>query len=181
MSKIGFSPITVPSSVTILISDKNLKVTGPKGELSFVLPVEISLSFDEQTREMNVLRSSEVNNVKALHGLWRSLIANAIHGVISSWSKRLTVVGTGFRVKTDGSGISLEVGYSHPVKFSAPEGISITIEGTNTIIITGIDKQRVGEIAKNIKAIKKQDPYKGKGVRYEGEFIKVKPGKKSKA
>ncbi len=178
MSKIGEKAIDVSESTQIKIENHLITVSGKEGELSVSIPRKI-----EVTRENNLIwvkRKSNDKKTKSLHGLVRSLIFNAVTGVNQLWEKKLKVVGTGYRVKLQEENIVLEVGYSHPVLFKKVEGIDISVEGTNKIIIKGIDKQLVGQVAYQIRIIKKPDPYKGKGIQYEGEKIKLKPGKKEK-
>jgi len=179
MSKIGQSPIQIPSSVQVAIQGQVVQVKGSKGELSFELPHFLSIRNEENT--LYIERKSDAKRQKASHGLYRSIIANAVKGVDQGWSKRLEIVGTGFNGKMQGRDINLKLGLSHPVIFKAPEGIQLAMEGNNIIVISGIDKQFVGEIAHQIKSVKKPDAYKGKGIRYEGEYVRVKPGKKAKA
>lgn len=181
MSKIGNAPIQLPSVVNVQLESGRVTVNGPKGSLNYELPNIIGVEIDTDTNTLNFTRKSEEKAVRALHGLWRSLINNAVVGVVTPWTKRLQIVGTGFRVKMEGANLVAEVGYSHPVKFSPAVGVTLAIENNNIVVVSGIDKQKVGEVAKNIKAIRKPDAYKGKGFRYEGEYVKVKPGKKSKA
>ncbi|MDP4010703.1 MAG: 50S ribosomal protein L6 [Candidatus Roizmanbacteria bacterium] len=178
MSKIGQKSIPVSTAVQVTIADREITVKGTKGNISLTLPRILKIVQNEGN--LLIERKGETKKHKSAHGLWRSLIANAVHGVDSGWSKKLEVVGTGFNAKQQGKGIVLRLGLSHPVEFSAPEDVQITVEGNNSIIISGVDKQRVGEIAQQIKSIKKPDAYKGKGIRYEGEHIKLKPGKKAK-
>lgn len=179
MSKIGYKEIPVSSNVQITIQDKNVIVKGPKGELSFELPESISIA--QADAKVTFGRASEKNDVKALHGLFRSLIANAVHGVENGWEKKLQVVGTGYNVKLEGENLSFKLGLSHPVIFKKVPGLSYKVEGNNKVIVMGVDKQLVGQVAYEIKTLKMPDPYKGKGIRFENEVIRLKPGKKAKA
>lgn len=179
MSKIGNAGITVPSGVTVEITGQMVKVNGPKGSLVVTLPAVISAS--QQEGMLRVSRANESKHAKSLHGTFRNHIANALHGVTQGWDKRLEVVGTGFTVSMKGKDAIFKVGYSHPVIFPYVEGITFSVEGTNILIVSGMDKQLVGEVAHKARMIKKPDPYKGKGVRYVGEYIKLRPGKKTKA
>ncbi len=179
MSKIGQNPIPVSNSVQVEIQDHTVRVKGAKGELSFELPHFLSIRNEENT--LYIERKSDAKRQKASHGLYRSVIANAVKGVDQAWTKRLEIVGTGFNGKMQGRDLNLKLGLSHPVIFKAPEGIQLTMEGNNIIIVSGIDKQQVGEVAHQIKSLRKPDAYKGKGIRYEGEYVRVKPGKKAKA
>lgn len=179
MSKIGQKVITVPASVQVQIQDAIVTVRGAKGEITVTLPRNITIEQAENT--LTVKRDSEAKKVKAAHGLYRSIIANAVHGVENSWEKRLEVIGTGYNVKMQGADLAFKVGYSHLVVFKTVPGIQFQVEGNNKVIVKGHDKQLVGQVAHQIKMIKKPDAYKGKGVRYEGEVIKTKAGKKAKA
>ncbi len=178
MSKIGQKPIQVPQSVQVEIQDSTVNVKGSKGQVSFVLPRFITIK-----RENDVLHVERIGNAKqhrSSHGLFRSLIANAVKGVEEGWNRRLEVVGTGFNVKMQGKGISLKIGFSHQVVFEPGTGITLSTDGNNIIIVSGADKQLVGQTAYQIKMLRKPDVYKGKGIRFEGERIKLKPGKKAK-
>lgn len=178
MSKVGENPIPVPSTITVNLKDKEVYIKGKYGEIEFVLPRVLSIK-----KENNILiikRNSNSKMTKSLHGLFRSLINNGIIGVEKPWQKRLEIVGTGFNVKLQGEDLILKLGFSHLITFKKPIGIKFEVEGNNKIIISGINKQLVGEVAYQIKILKKPDPYKGKGIRYEGERLRIKPGKKVK-
>jgi large subunit ribosomal protein L6 len=177
MSRIGRLPITVPSGVEIKIDGSNVAVKGPKGELSHVVASPIEVSLEEGT--VTVTRPNDERESRSLHGLTRTLISNMIVGVTDGYEKQLEVIGTGYRVLAKGSDLEFALGYSHPVPVKAPEGISFKVEG-NKVTVAGIDKQRVGETAANIRKLRKPDPYKGKGVRYAGEVIRRKAGKAGK-
>lgn len=179
MSKIGYKAITVPGSVQINIDTNEATIKGSKGELKVQIPKNISIESAEGV--INVKRGNERKDVKALHGLFRSLVSNAVTGVETMWEKRLHIMGTGFNVKMEGEDLVFKIGFSHPVKFKKVEGITYKVEGNNKVVVSGIDKQLVGQIAYQIKCIRKPDAYKGKGIRYEGEVVKLKPGKKAKA
>lgn len=178
MSKIGQKTITVPATIQVEFDTSMVKVKSQNGELAFDLPKTITISREGDV--LTVKRTSESNNSKALHGLYRSLIANAIAGLDKAWQKNLEVVGTGFNVKLQGEDLVFKVGYSHQVTFKKVEGIKFAVEGTNKVSVSGADKQLVGQVAFQIKMIRKPDVYKGKGIRYEGERIKLKAGKKAK-
>lgn len=178
MSKIGQKIISVPSSVQVDMKGKEMFIKGKAGELNIVVPKELTVVKNNDTIE--VKRNSENKKVKSLHGLYRSLIANAVTGVEEPWKKRMEVVGTGYNVKLQGEEMIFKVGYSHQVVFKKVEGIQFQVEGNNKVIISGVDKQLVGQTAHQVKIIKKPDPYKGKGIRYEGEKLRIKPGKKAK-
>lgn len=179
MSKIGNKIIEIGAGVTIVLNKQEIKIKGKEGELSFVLPDELKM--EQKGNQLIVSRINDAKKSKSLHGLYRQLIANAVEGVEKLWSKRLEVVGTGFNVKMQGEDLVFKIGYSHPVVFKKVPGVKYQVEGNNKAIILGIDKQLVGEIAYQIKIIKKPDVYKGKGIKYEGEKLRIKPGKKAKA
>ena len=178
MSRIGKLPITVPGSVTVTLNGQQVAVKGPKGELSLTAPEPIRVSLEDG--QVLVTRPNDERESRALHGLTRSLIANNIIGVTEGFAKSLEVVGTGYRVQQKGAGIELALGFSHPVNYQAPEGVMVTVEGNNKIHVSGIDKQAVGEVAANIRKLKKPEPYKGKGIRYAGEVVLRKAGKAGK-
>lgn len=178
MSKIGEKPIQVPSSVTVDVQDYTVNVKGAKGEVSYTFPRFITIKRENDI--LHIGRKGDAKQHRSSHGLYRSLIANAVKGVETGWDKRLEVVGTGFNVKMQGQGITMKIGFSHPVVFEAVPGITLSTEGNNIIIVSGADKQLVGQVAYQIKLVKKPDVYKGKGIRFEGERIKLKPGKKAK-
>ncbi|MFC7401074.1 50S ribosomal protein L6 [Citricoccus sp. GCM10030269] len=177
MSRIGRLPITVPSGVEVNIDGSNVYVKGPKGELSHAVARPIEVSLEEGT--ISVTRPNDERESRSLHGLTRTLISNMIVGVTEGFQKQLEVIGTGYRVQAKGSDLELALGYSHPVPVKAPEGISFSVEG-NKVTVAGIDKQRVGEAAANIRKLRRPDPYKGKGVRYAGEVLRRKAGKAGK-
>jgi large subunit ribosomal protein L6 len=178
MSRIGRLPITVPAGVEVNIDGATVSVKGPKGELNHVVASPISVSLEEGT--VSVTRPTDDRVARSLHGLTRTLIDNMIIGVTQGYSKGLEIHGTGYRVQAKGADLEFALGYSHPVNVSAPEGISFTVEGANKLTVSGISKQQVGEVAANIRKLRKPDPYKGKGVRYAGEIIRRKVGKAGK-
>lgn len=178
MSRIGKLPIAVPGGVDVKIDGQQVSVKGPKGELSLVVAEPIRVALDGG--EVLVTRPDDERNSRALHGLTRTLINNNIIGVTEGYSKQLEVVGTGYRVQQKGNGLELALGFSHPVLFDAPEGISLAVEGNTKISVSGISKQAVGETAANIRKLKKPEPYKGKGIRYAGEVVRRKAGKAGK-
>lgn len=178
MSRIGKLPIAVPGSVTVNIDGQQVAVKGPKGELSLTVAEPIRVALEDG--QILVTRPNDERDSRALHGLTRTLIANNIIGVTEGYSKSLEIVGTGYRVQQKGSDIELALGFSHPVFFEAPEGVTITVEGATKIHVSGIDKQAVGEVAANIRKLKKPEPYKGKGIRYAGEVVRRKAGKAGK-
>ncbi|KXK11716.1 MAG: 50S ribosomal protein L6 [Microgenomates bacterium OLB23] len=177
MSRIGNQPITVTDGVQVQVSGNTVHVKGAQGELNIEIPENILV--ENSDGKVIVTRTNNVNEVKALHGLTQRLLHNAITGVTKAWEKKLEVIGTGYRVKLQGRDLVLDVGYSHSVKFAGVSGVQYAVQA-NVITISGADRQLVGQTANRIKAIRKPDPYKGKGIRYEGEVIKLKPGKKAK-
>lgn len=178
MSRVGSAPITIPSGVIIEKNGKNIVVNGPKGSLN--LTVEGPISVEIEGEKVIVKRKNDSKTNRALHGLFRSLIANMVFGVSEGWSKNLELVGVGFRAQVTGNKLILNVGYSHPVEIIAPEGISFEVADNTKIKVSGIDKQLIGQIAANIKKVRMPDVYKGKGIRYEGEYIRKKVGKSAK-
>ena len=178
MSKIGQKPIEIPPGVQIILETQKIAIKGVKGEMSFELPKTLSINRKDNT--LTITRKNEDKKVKSVHGLYRQLIANAITGVEKPWQKRLEVVGTGFNVKLQGEDLVFKLGYSHPVVFHKIPNIIFSVEGNNKVVVQGVDKQLVGQVAYQIKILKKPDAYKGKGIRYEGEKLRIKPGKKVK-
>ena len=178
MSRIGRLPIDIPAGVTITVEGQDVAVRGPKGELSLTVasPIEVAI----EDNQVVVTRPDDERNSRSLHGLTRTLIANQIVGVTQGYSKGLEVVGTGYRVQAKGEGVEFSLGFSHPVTVNPPAGITFTVEGNNKLTVSGIDKQAVGEVAANIRKIRKPEPYKGKGVRYAGEVVRRKAGKAGK-
>jgi large subunit ribosomal protein L6 len=178
MSRIGKLPIAVPGGVDIKIEGQQVSVKGPKGELSLVVAEPIRVALEDG--QLLVTRPDDERDSRALHGLTRTLINNDIIGVTEGYAKQLEVVGTGYRVQQKGSGLELALGFSHPVLYDAPEGITLAVEGSTEITVSGISKQAVGEAAANIRKLKKPEPYKGKGIRYAGENVRRKAGKAGK-
>ncbi len=177
MSRIGRMPITVPSGVTVSIEKDRVTVTGPKGELSRVINPAIAIA--QQDNALTVSRPSDNREHRSLHGLTRSLVANMVTGVSSGFEKYLEIVGVGYRAEKTGDKITLRVGHSHPVEVSPLPGISFAVEGSR-VKVSGIDKEVVGEMAARIRKIRPPDAYKGKGIRYAGEVVRLKPGKAGK-
>jgi len=180
MSRIGKLPITLPSGVDVAIEDRLVTVKGPKGTLSHSVasPITVGKSDDGS---LEVRRPDDERLSKSLHGLSRTLIANMVTGVTQGYEKRLEIVGVGYRVLPKGpSTIELNLGFSHPVTFRAPDGVTFTVESPTRLVIAGIDKQQVGEVAANVRKLRKPEPYKGKGIRYAGEHIRRKVGKAGK-
>lgn len=178
MSRIGRMPIDIPGGVEVKIDGQAVTVKGPKGELALTVASPIEVAIEEN--QVVVTRPDDERNSRSLHGLTRTLIANQIIGVTQGYSKGLEVVGTGYRVQAKGDGVEFALGFSHPVTVNPPAGITFTVEGNNKLTVSGIDKQAVGEVAANIRKIRKPEPYKGKGVRYAGEVVRRKAGKSGK-
>ena len=178
MSRIGRLPIEIPAGVTVEANGQAVSVKGPKGELALTVanPIEVQI-VDGQVL---VTRPDDERASRSLHGLTRTLIANQIIGVTDGYSKGLEVVGTGYRVAVKGESLEFALGYSHSITIDPPKGISFTVEGNNKVTVNGIDKQAVGEVAANIRKLRKPEPYKGKGVRYAGEVVRRKAGKSGK-
>ena len=179
MSRVGQAPITVPDGVTVTLADGGVHVKGPKGELRRSIPEGITVSQDDGV--LTVARDGDARDVKALHGLVRSLIANMVLGVTQGFEKNLEIHGVGYRASKQGSDIELAVGFSHTVRKAAPSGIEFDVPTPTRITVRGIDKELVGQTAAEIRAIKKPEPYKAKGIRYEGEHVRRKGGKAAKA
>jgi large subunit ribosomal protein L6 len=179
MSRIGRLPIPVPSGVEIAIDGATVTVKGPKGTLEHTLPEPITVERAEDGT-LQVRRPDDERRSRSLHGLSRTLIANMVTGVSEGYSKSLEIVGVGYRVAAKGSDLEFSLGFSHPVVVPAPQGISFAVESPTKFSVSGIDKQQVGEVAANIRKIRKPEPYKGKGIRYAGEQVKRKVGKAGK-
>ena len=179
MSRIGRLPVTVPSGVEVTIDGQAVSVKGPKGSLSHTVATPIAVARDDDGT-ITVSRPDDERRNRSLHGLTRTLIANMVEGVTNGFEKKLEIVGTGYRVVAKGSDLEFALGYSHPITVEAPEGISFAVENPTRFAVQGIDKQLVGEVAANIRKLRKPDPYKGKGVRYAGEHIRRKVGKAGK-
>ena len=178
MSRIGRLPITVPSGVTVTVDGQAVNVKGPKGELSLTVKAPIEVALEDGT--LTVTRPDDERASRSLHGLTRTLIANQIIGVTDGYSKGLEIVGTGYRVQAKGDSLEFALGFSHSITFDPPAGISFEVEGNTKVTVRGIDKQAVGEVAANIRKLRKPEPYKGKGVRYAGEVVRRKAGKSGK-
>ena len=179
MSRIGRAPVKVPSKVTVSV-DKDIIVKGPKGELS--MPVSNQVGIDINTSD-NIITFKALNNspqAKKLHGTYRASVANMIKGVTDGFERKLELQGVGYRSQVQGRSLILNVGYSHQVTIAAPEGITLAVEGNTNVSVSGIDKQVVGQVAANIRAVRPPEPYKGKGIRYQGEYVRKKAGKAGK-
>ena len=178
MSRIGRLPISVPAGVEVSVDGSVVSVKGPKGSLTQTVAAPITVVVEDGT--VQVSRPNDERESRSLHGLTRSLIANMIQGVSEGYTKQLEIVGTGYRVQAKGANLEFALGYSHPVPFNAPDGITLSVEGNNKVTVSGIDKQQVGQVAAKIRSLRLPDPYKGKGVRYAGEQIRRKAGKAGK-
>jgi large subunit ribosomal protein L6 len=178
MSRIGKLPIPVPSGVDVSIDGRSVTVKGPKGVLSHTVAEPITVAQEADT--LTVIRPDDERESKSLHGLSRTLIANMVVGVTEGYVKPMEIVGTGYRVAARGNDLEFALGFSHPVLVTAPDGISFRVDTPTRFAVEGIDKQKVGEVAANIRKLRKPDPYKGKGVRYQGEVIRRKAGKTGK-
>ena len=178
MSRIGRLPVTIPSGVQVEIDGRHVTVQGPKGTLQHTVADPIDVMREDGV--IKVTRPNDEGPVRALHGLSRTLIANMVTGVTDGYRKTLEIVGVGYRVQAKGSDLEFSLGFSHPVVITPPEGITFRVEAPIRFVVEGIDKQKVGEVAANIRKLRKPDPYKGKGVRYQGEVIRRKAGKAGK-
>ena len=176
MSRIGRLPITIPAGVDVTIDGAEVTVKGPKGTLSHTVASPIAVECAEDGT-LAVSRPDDERTSRSLHGLTRTLVANMVTGVTEGYTKKLEIVGTGYRVVAKGTDLEFALGYSHPVLIPAPQGITFAVETPTRFSVSGIDKQQVGEVAANLRKLRKPDPYKGKGVRYEGEVIRRKAGK----
>jgi large subunit ribosomal protein L6 len=177
MSRIGRQPIQLPQGVSVSISPGRVMVNGPLGELSQQVPQRMKV--EQEDGSVVVSRPSERGEDRALHGLTRSLIANMVEGVTNGFEKRLEIQGVGYRAALRGTDIELSVGYSHPVLLKAPAGITFEVPTPTEVIVKGIDKQQVGQIAAEVRKVRPPEPYKGKGIRYEGEYVRRKVGKRA--
>ncbi|MFU0805056.1 MAG: 50S ribosomal protein L6 [Pseudoclavibacter caeni] len=178
MSRIGKLPIQIPAGVEVLVDGQHVTVKGPKGQLELTVAAPITAAVDGD--QVVVSRPDDERTSRSLHGLTRTLIANDIEGVTKGYSKALQIVGTGYRAVAKGSAVEFSLGYSHTITVEPPEGITFVVEGQNKVIVQGIDKQAVGEVAAKLRKLRLPEPYKGKGVRYEGEQVRRKAGKAGK-
>ncbi|MBP9813819.1 50S ribosomal protein L6 [Candidatus Woesebacteria bacterium] len=178
MSRIGNTPVIVPKDVIVTLHDTSVGVKGPKGEITLAIPYGIHVKQGDGV--LNVERLGETKNHKALHGTTSALLANAMVGVTKGWTKQLELSGVGYRVALAGTSLTFTVGFSHPVTIAPPEGITFTVVD-GKVVVSGIDKYRVGQISATIRKIKPPEPYKGKGIRYSGEYVRKKAGKSAKA
>jgi len=177
MSRIGRAPIPIPDGVTVDITGQKVTVTGPKGELRHTVVEPIRVSQEDAT--LVVTRPTDRGPHRALHGLSRSLVANMVHGVSTGFERQLEIVGVGYRAQLRGAALEMAVGFSHPVTIDPPEGIAFEVPAPTQVVVRGIDKQAVGQIAAQIRAVRPPEPYKGKGIRYAGEVVRRKVGKRA--
>lgn len=178
MSRIGRLPVAIPANVKVTVADSSINIEGPKGKLKFAHRPEVSVEFDEAARQVKVFRSGDSGPVKAYHGLTRALIQNMVKGVTDGYVRKLEIQGVGYQaqIKTPNT-ITLQVGFANQVTLKAPEGVTVTLTDPTHITVSGVDKQAVGQFAAEIRAVRPPEPYKGKGVRYEGEAVRRKAGK----
>ena len=178
MSRIGKKPVTLPKGVKVTVTGSEAVVEGAKGKLSCPIPAGITL--DVQADSVTLTRINDEAQNRAYHGLTRALLGNAVTGVTEGWKKELDIVGVGYKAAMDGAKLRLELGYSHPINYEAPAGIQMAVEKATHIVVSGIDRQLVGQVAADIRKFRKPEPYKGKGVQYTGEVIRRKAGKTGK-
>jgi large subunit ribosomal protein L6 len=179
VSRIGRKPITIPQGVKVQKSDLQINVAGPKGELNARVHPDVTVEIKDNT--ITVQRPSDVKQHRALHGLWRALIQNMLNGVTAGYSRKLELVGVGYRAEMKGKKLQLALGFSHPILFQPPDGIKIETPSQTNVTISGIDKQLVGQVAAKIRSFRPPEPYKGKGIKYEGEYVRRKAGKAAAA
>ena len=175
MSRIGKMPIEVPHGVDVTLSGQNVEVKGGKGQLTFNVHADITVTLDDGV--LRVTRPSDQPRHRALHGLTRTLIANMIEGVVNGFSKTLEIQGIGYKAQKKGSGVVLTLGFSHTIDYPAPDGVDLDVPNSTTIVVAGVDKQKVGQAAAEIRGFRPPEPYKGKGIRYQGEHVRRKAGK----
>jgi len=177
MSRIGKKPVPVVSGVKVAVNDHHVKVEGPKGKLELNVHPAITVKYDDGKKEIVVTRPDDEKQSKALHGLTRALLNNMIVGVSTGYKKSLEIQGVGYKVEQKGKNLVFSVGYANKIPLAIPAGVAVQLDGANKVHLTGPDKQAVGQFASDIRRIRKPEPYKGKGIRYEGEVVKIKPGK----
>lgn len=175
MSRIGKKPIPLPDKVKIDIKGEFVVVTGPKGTVTN--PIPPGITFQQKDKQLHAVRLDDSGPQRAFHGLARALVANAVRGVTEGFSRELEIVGVGFRAEAKKSSVVFTLGFSHPIEYPIPPGISITVDKQTKLVVSGVDRQQVGQVAANIRSLKKPDPYKNKGIRYTGEILKKKAGK----
>ena len=177
MSRIGKQPVAVPDNVTVTVSHLTIRVEGPKGQSEWTYHPEMRVVYEEAERRIVVHRPSNAKFHRALHGLTRSLIANMVTGVTVGFEKRLEIQGIGYQARLDGGHLVLQVGFCHPVVLDPPEGIEVLVPAPTQVVVRGIDKQKVGQFAAEVRRVRPPEPYKGKGIRYDGEYVRRKAGK----
>jgi large subunit ribosomal protein L6 len=178
MSRIGRKPVVVPANVKVAVADSTIEVEGPKGKLTYAHRPEVSVNFDEAAKEIAVVRRDDERLSRALHGLTRSLVANMVEGVANGYTKKLEIVGVGYQAQLKKANtIVLQVGYANQVVLEAPDGVTVSVPDATHVVVTGADKQAVGQFAAEIRRVRPPEPYKGKGIRYEGEAVRRKAGK----
>ena len=177
MSRIGKTPVSIPSGVTLEVKKESIEVVGPKGSLSFPLFPEVGVAIHEGEAQVHQTGEGSSKRAGAFHGLVRAHLANMVVGVTDGFQKALEIVGTGWNAKPQGSGIELQIGFCHPVQCDPPEGVTVSTPSNTEILIEGIDKQKVGQFAAEIRKVRPPEPYKGKGIRYKGEYVRRKAGK----
>ena len=175
MSRIGKKPIPVPDKVKVEIKPSSIVVTGPKGTVTN--PIPPGITFEQKDNQVLAIRKGDSGPQRAFHGLARALVANAVKGVTEGFTRELEIVGVGYRAEARKNAVVFTLGYSHPIEYPIPPGISITVDKQTKLVVTGVDRQQVGQIAANIRSLRKPDPYKNKGIRYTGELLKKKAGK----
>ncbi|OIJ17152.1 50S ribosomal protein L6 [Anaerobacillus alkalilacustris] len=178
MSRIGNKPVEIPAGVTVTLNNNTITIKGPKGELTREVHPDMTVKVEENT--LTVERPSDNKLHRSLHGTTRSIISNMIEGVTKGYERKLELIGVGYRASKQGQKLVLNVGYSHPVEITPEEGLEVEVPSNTKVIVKGIDKERVGALASNIRAVRLPEPYKGKGIRYEGEFVRRKEGKTGK-
>ena len=177
MSRIGNKPVPIPSGVTVAVNDRVVSVEGPQGKLEIEHRPEVTVAINEEDNTISVSRSNDERESRAFHGLTRSLINNMVIGVHEGYEKKLEIVGVGYVGSIQGDTLSLRVGFANEIKRKVPQGLDVSCPDQNHIIIKGCNKQQVGQFAAEVRAVRKPEPYKGKGIRYDGEYVKIKPGK----
>ncbi len=175
MSRIGRKPIPLPDKVKVDIKGDTVVVSGPKGTVTN--PIPPGITFEQKDKQVHAIRKDDSGPQRAFHGLARALVANAVKGVTEGFTRELEIVGVGYRAEAKKSSVVFTLGYSHPIEYPIPPGISITVDKQTKLVVTGVDRQQVGQIAANIRSLRKPDPYKNKGIRYTGEVLKKKAGK----
>ena len=177
MSRIGKKPVPVPGDVKVAVADHTISVEGPKGKLQWQHRPEVTVQVDEEAKEVVVTRRSDDRESRALHGLTRALVQNMVVGVQQGYEKKLEIVGVGYIASIQGNVLQLRVGFANEIKKKIPKGLDVTCPDQTHIVVRGPDKQQVGQFAAEVRAVRKPEPYKGKGIRYEGEHVRIKPGK----